>query len=134
MAATEITAAVAVTTALAWGLDLGNAGVALVGAVPQGLPPLTLPLEPRSLFPRKDRSHWEETPSSGAQSTLRALAGAGLKIGRIEDITPILTDTMIPPAVTPSRLVAVKDNSFARLNCYFTCYCFALFTNRSSLI
>ncbi len=36
-------AAVAVTTLLAWGLDLGNAGVALVGAVPQGLPPLTLP-------------------------------------------------------------------------------------------
>ena len=35
--------AVAVTTLLAWGLDLGSKGVALVGEVPQGLPPLTLP-------------------------------------------------------------------------------------------
>jgi SulP family sulfate permease len=36
--------AVAVTTLLAWGLDLGSKGVALVGDVPQGLPPLTMPL------------------------------------------------------------------------------------------
>jgi len=36
-------AAVAATTLAAWGLDLGAAGVKLVGAVPQGLPPLTLP-------------------------------------------------------------------------------------------
>ncbi len=35
--------AVAVTTLLAWGLDLGSKGVALVGDVPRGLPPLTLP-------------------------------------------------------------------------------------------
>jgi SulP family sulfate permease len=35
--------AVAVTTLLAWGLDLGSKGVALVGDVPQGLPPLTMP-------------------------------------------------------------------------------------------
>jgi len=35
--------AIAATTLAAWGLDLGNAGVALVGTVPQGLPPLTLP-------------------------------------------------------------------------------------------
>ena len=36
-------AAVAATTLAAWSLDLGAAGVKLVGAVPQGLPPLTLP-------------------------------------------------------------------------------------------
>jgi len=36
-------AAVAVTALAAWWLDLGAAGVALVGEVPQGLPPLTLP-------------------------------------------------------------------------------------------
>ncbi len=36
-------AAVAVTTLLAWGLDLGGKGVKLVGEVPQGLPPLTFP-------------------------------------------------------------------------------------------
>ena len=35
--------AVAVTTALVWGLALDRQGVAIVGAVPQGLPPLTMP-------------------------------------------------------------------------------------------
>ncbi|WP_355660333.1 SulP family inorganic anion transporter [Halomonas salifodinae] len=36
-------AAVAVTTLLTWGLGLDERGVAVVGAVPAGLPPLTLP-------------------------------------------------------------------------------------------
>lgn len=36
-------AAVAVTSLLAWGFDLGASGVKLVGAVPQSLPPLALP-------------------------------------------------------------------------------------------
>lgn len=35
--------AVAVTTLAVWGLQLGERGVALVGAVPGGLPPLTVP-------------------------------------------------------------------------------------------
>lgn len=35
--------AVAATTLAAWGFDLGARGVALVGAVPAGLPPLALP-------------------------------------------------------------------------------------------
>ena len=34
-----------------------------------------------------------KTPGPGAQSALRALARGGLKIGRIEDTTPIPTDT-----------------------------------------
>ena len=33
-----------------------------------------------------------KTPGPGAQSALRALARAGLKIGRIEDVTPIPSD------------------------------------------
>ncbi len=37
-------AAIALTTLLAWALDWQNQGVKLVGAVPQGLPPITLPL------------------------------------------------------------------------------------------
>jgi SulP family sulfate permease len=37
-------AAIALTTLLAWGLDWQGQGMKLVGAVPQGLPPLTLPL------------------------------------------------------------------------------------------
>lgn len=32
-------------------------------------------------------------PGPGAQSALRALARSGLRIGRIEDVTPIPTDT-----------------------------------------
>ncbi|MFN3613042.1 MAG: SulP family inorganic anion transporter [Rubrimonas sp.] len=36
-------AAVAATTALAWGLDLGAWGVPVVGSIPAGLPPLTVP-------------------------------------------------------------------------------------------
>jgi len=35
--------AVVVTTLAVWGLSLGDRGVAIVGAVPQSLPPLTLP-------------------------------------------------------------------------------------------
>jgi small subunit ribosomal protein S14e len=34
-----------------------------------------------------------KTPGPGGQSALRALARAGLKIGRIEDVTPIPTDS-----------------------------------------
>lgn len=34
-----------------------------------------------------------KTPGPGAQSALRALARAGLKIGRIEDVTPTPTDS-----------------------------------------
>ena len=37
-------AAVAVSTLSVWGLGLEEAGVAVVGAVPRGLPPLTLPV------------------------------------------------------------------------------------------
>jgi SulP family sulfate permease len=36
-------AAVAVTTVCAWAFGLGERGVAIVGAVPQGLPPLSMP-------------------------------------------------------------------------------------------
>lgn len=35
----------------------------------------------------------EKTPGPGAQAALRALARNGLKIGRIEDVTPIPTDS-----------------------------------------
>lgn len=35
-----------------------------------------------------------KTPGPGAQSALRALARAGMRIGRIEDVTPIPTDSV----------------------------------------
>lgn len=34
-----------------------------------------------------------KTPGPGGQSALRALARSGLRIGRIEDVTPIPTDS-----------------------------------------
>lgn len=34
-----------------------------------------------------------KTPGPGAQSALRALARAGMAIGRIEDVTPVPTDS-----------------------------------------
>jgi len=33
-----------------------------------------------------------KTPGPGAQSAIRSLARSGIKIGRIEDVTPIPTD------------------------------------------
>ncbi len=35
-----------------------------------------------------------KTPGPGAQSALRALARSGMRIGRIEDVTPIPTDSV----------------------------------------
>jgi small subunit ribosomal protein S14e len=34
-----------------------------------------------------------KTPGPGAQAALRALARAGMRIGRIEDVTPVPTDS-----------------------------------------
>jgi len=34
-----------------------------------------------------------KTPGPGAQSAMRALARSGIKIGRIEDVTPIPSDS-----------------------------------------
>ena len=39
-----------------------------------------------------------KAPGPGAQSALRALARAGMKIGRIEDVTPLPTDSCVPRA------------------------------------
>ena len=43
-------AAIAVTTLLTWGLDWQGQGVKIVGTVPQGLPPLTMPLWDMALW------------------------------------------------------------------------------------
>ncbi|MCS7118729.1 MAG: 30S ribosomal protein S11 [Archaeoglobaceae archaeon] len=44
-------------------------------------------------------------PGPGAQAAIRALARAGLKIGRIEDVTPIPHDTCRPPGGKRGRRV-----------------------------
>lgn len=45
------------------------------------------------------------TPGPGAQAAIRALARSGLKIGRIEDITPIPHDGTRPPGGKRGRRV-----------------------------
>ena len=42
---------------------------------------------------RAPGGHGPKTPGPGAQAAIRALARAGLKIGRIEEVTPIPHDT-----------------------------------------
>ncbi|GAA0655462.1 30S ribosomal protein S11 [Salarchaeum japonicum] len=39
----------------------------------------------------------QQNPGPGAQATIRALARAGIEIGRIEDVTPIPHDGTRPP-------------------------------------
>jgi SulP family sulfate permease len=47
--------ALAVTTLLAWGLRLDEAGLRVVGAVPGGLPPLSVPVLDASLWPQLEQ-------------------------------------------------------------------------------
>jgi small subunit ribosomal protein S14e len=47
-----------------------------------------------------------KTPGPGAQSALRALARSGMRIGRIEDVTPIPTDST-RRKVSPNLLLAI---------------------------
>jgi len=44
-----------------------------------------------------------KTPGPGAQSALRALARAGMRIGRIEDVTPVPTDSTRRKVCTTSQ-------------------------------
>jgi len=46
---------------------------------------------------RAPGGHKSKTPGAGAQPAIRALARAGLKIGRIEDVTPIPHDSTRKP-------------------------------------
>jgi len=49
--------------------------------------------------------HFKKTPGPGAQPAIRALARAGLKIGIIEDVTPIPHDTTKRPGGRRGRRV-----------------------------
>ena len=43
---------------------------------------------------RAPGGHGSKTPGVGAQAAIRALARSGLRIGKIEDVTPTPTDSM----------------------------------------
>jgi small subunit ribosomal protein S11 len=54
---------------------------------------------------RAPGGHGTKTPGSGAQAAIRALARSGLRIGKIEDVTPIPTDTTKRPGGKRGRRV-----------------------------
>jgi len=54
---------------------------------------------------RAPGGHHTKTPGSGAQAAIRALARSGLRIGKIEDVTPIPTDSTKRPGGKRGRRV-----------------------------
>ena len=54
---------------------------------------------------RAPGGHGAKTPGSGAQAVVRSLARMGLRIGKIEDVTPIPTDTTKRPGGRRGRRV-----------------------------
>ena len=54
---------------------------------------------------RAPGGHGSKTPGSGAQAAIRALARSGIRIGKIEDVTPIPTDTTKRPGGKRGRRV-----------------------------
>ena len=54
---------------------------------------------------RAPGGHGSKTPGAGAQAAIRALARSGMRIGKIEDATPIPTDTTKRPGGRRGRRV-----------------------------
>ncbi|MFB0544760.1 MAG: 30S ribosomal protein S11, partial [Asgard group archaeon] len=54
---------------------------------------------------RAPGGHGPKTPGSGAQASIRAIARAGLMIGRIEEVTPIPHDSTRKPGGRRGRRV-----------------------------
>ncbi len=54
---------------------------------------------------RAPGGHGSKTPGVGAQAAIRALARSGLRISKIEDVTPIPTDTTKRPGGKRGRRV-----------------------------
>ena len=54
---------------------------------------------------RAPGGHKSKTPGTGAQAAIRALARSGLVIGKIQDVTPIPTDTTKRPGGKRGRRV-----------------------------
>ena len=54
---------------------------------------------------RAQGGHRSRTPGAGAQPAIRALARAGLKIGRIEDVTPVPHDGTKKPGGKRGRRI-----------------------------
>ncbi len=73
--------------------DKGSPFRAMIGAREGATEALSKGLFGVHLKVRAQGGHKKKIPGPGAQPAIRALVRAGLKIGRIEDVTPIPHDT-----------------------------------------
>ena len=54
---------------------------------------------------RAPGGHGPKSPGAGAQAIVRAVARMGIKVGKIEDVTPVPTDTTKRPGGRRGRRV-----------------------------
>lgn len=80
--------ALAATTLLAWGLRLDETGLRVVGAVPGGLPPLTLPALNADLWPQVEQLAWAALLISLVGFVESVSVGQSLAAKRRERIEP----------------------------------------------
>jgi len=85
--------------------DEGNPYTAMQGALRAAAIAKEKGIEGVHIKVRAPGGNRQRTPGPGAQAAIRALARAGLKIGRIEDVTPIPHDGTRPPGGKRGRRV-----------------------------
>jgi len=85
--------------------DEGNPYAAMQGALRAASIALEKGINAVHIKVRAPGGNRSKIPGPGAQAAIRALARAGLRIGRIEDVTPIPHDTCRPPGGRRGRRV-----------------------------
>ncbi|MFN3384471.1 MAG: 30S ribosomal protein S11 [Archaeoglobaceae archaeon] len=85
--------------------DEGNPYTAMQGALKAASIAMEKGINAVHIKVRAPGGNRSRIPGPGAQAAIRALARAGLRIGRIEDVTPIPHDTCRPPGGKRGRRV-----------------------------
>ncbi len=85
--------------------DEGNPYTAMQGALKAASVAMEKGINAVHIKVRAPGGNRSRIPGPGAQAAIRALARAGLRIGRIEDVTPIPHDTCRPPGGKRGRRV-----------------------------
>lgn len=85
--------------------DEGNPYTAMQGALRAANIAMEKGINAVHIKVRAPGGNRSKIPGPGAQAAIRALARAGLRIGRIEDVTPIPHDTCRPPGGKRGRRV-----------------------------
>ncbi|MEM0202374.1 MAG: 30S ribosomal protein S11 [Archaeoglobaceae archaeon] len=85
--------------------DEGNPYTAMQGALKAASIAMEKGINAVHIKVRAPGGNRSKIPGPGAQAAIRALARAGLRIGRIEDVTPIPHDTCRPPGGRRGRRV-----------------------------